>query len=192
MNNQLTLFIADEAHVPLGHASMYMSLIFLCNMCSKLASGPMYDGSHGRFFAVGACAMLALGSALLLHLSWAPSVGWEMLAFAIIFGIGYGGSYSLIQSRAALHFGHRRGFKAVQGFLSAGQYAGMTCGYLFPPLLAHAFSYSVAFSTLLGSAVVALVAIVAFEVREASLSSAVIGRTSLKTPFLPATATAAE
>ena len=190
MNNQVTLFIADEAHVTLGVASTYTSLIFLCNMLSKLASGPIYDGAHGRVFAVAACGTLTVGCLLLLHLSWTPSVSGETLTFAILFGIGYGGGYSLIQSRAALHFGHRRGFKTVQGFLSAGQYAGMTCGYFIPPLLAHAFSYSVSFSALCGSAVTSLLAIVAFELREASLSSVAGGPASLNTPFLPAGPTA--
>ena len=180
VNNQLTLFVADEAHVPLSVASLFTGLVFLFNMLSKLASGPLYDGVHGCRYSVTAVALLMSGSLLLLHLSWAPSAGAETFFFAVVFGVGYGGSYSLIQSKAALHFGHRRGFKAIQGFLSAGQYAGMTCGYLFPPLIAHAYSYSASFSTLLFSAVAAFIAILAFEWREFSLSSA----SPLKVPFL--------
>ena len=33
---QVTLFLVDEAGMPLGHASLYTSLIFLSNMCVTL------------------------------------------------------------------------------------------------------------------------------------------------------------
>jgi hypothetical protein len=60
----------------------------------------------------------------------------------------------------------------------------MTCGYLIPPELAHASSYALAFSTLVGSALAALAAIVAFEVREAALGACSHG--ALAAPFLDA------
>ena len=135
VNNQLTLFLKDEAHVSLGEASVYTSLVFGCNVLSKLVSGVLYDGAHGGACAIGACVTLAVASIVLLHLAMQPAVGAEALAAAITFGVGYGGGYSLLQSKASLHFGHRHGFKALQGFLSAGQYLGMTCGYLLPPEL---------------------------------------------------------
>ena len=190
VNNQLTLFLADEAHVSVSEASMYTSVVFVGNVLSKLASGPLYDGAHGGACAIGACATLTAGSLLLLHLAAKPAVGAEALAFAITFGTGYGGCYSLLQCKASLHFGHRRGFKALQGFLSTGQYAGMACGYLFPPELAHACSYTLSFATLCGSALAALAAIVAFELREASLgvgsssSSSPSATAGLAVPFL--------
>ena len=92
--------------------------------------------------AAAACAMLLGGAALLLHLASRlasrplvasppllvaspPLVsGGEALGFALIFGLGYGGCYALVQSKAALHFGHRRGFKPLQGFLFVWQMAG--------------------------------------------------------------------
>ena len=60
--------------------------------------------------------MSAKPSALFQRL--APIFRREALGFALIFGLGYGGCYALVQSKAALHFGHRRGFKPLQGFLS--------------------------------------------------------------------------
>jgi hypothetical protein len=38
--------------------------------------------------------------------------------------LGYGGCYALVQSKAALHFGHRPGFKTLQGFLFVWQMMG--------------------------------------------------------------------
>ena len=56
--------------------------------------------------------------------SASPPYSGEALGFALIFGLGYGGCYALVQSKAALHFGHRRGFKPLQGFLFVWQMAG--------------------------------------------------------------------
>ena len=57
----------------------------------------------------------------------------------------------------------------------------MTCGYAIPPELAHVFSYTIAFATLVAGALIALGSIVAFERREASLSAA-----GLTAPFIAA------
>ena len=112
----------------------------------------------------------AAGSAVLWALSWRPTAGAAAVAFALTFGLGYGGSYALVQSKAALHFGHRRGFKALQGFLFSWQVAGQISGELVTPELAHALSYAAAFGVLLCAALGALGAIVAFEAREASIA----------------------
>lgn len=79
--------------------------------------------------AAAACALLLGGTTLVLHLASRlasrPLVaGGEALGFALTFGLGYGGCYALVQSKAALHFGHRRGFKPLQGFLFVWQMAG--------------------------------------------------------------------
>merc|ERR1719424_1870820 len=166
--------------MPLGRASLFTSLIFLSNMCGKLSSGPVYDGRYGRYGAAAACAMLLGGAALLLHLASRlaspplvasrPLVsGGEALGFALTFGLGYGGCYALVQSKAALHFGHRRGFKALQGFLFVWQMSGTVLGELITPELAHHYSYTVAFGVVAGVAAVALLALLGFEHREARL-----------------------
>lgn len=170
VNNSATLFFADEADVPLGHAALFTTLIFAGNTVAKLASGPLLDGPHGGACAAGACTLLAAGSAVLWSLSWRPTAGATAVAFALVFGLGYGGSYALVQSKAALHFGHRRGFKSLQGFLFCWQMAGQISGELVTPELAHALSYTAAFGVLFCLALGALGAIVAFEVREAVLA----------------------
>lgn len=180
--NSATLFLHSQAGVSLGHASLYTGLIFAMNMTGKLIIGPLYDGPRGGAFALGACALLLLGSAILWHLSLRPSAGAEALAFAIVFGLGYGGTYALVQSKAAIHFGHRRGFKALQGFLFSWQMAGTVSGEVFTPELAHVCSYSVSFGALAAMAVVALATQLAFEMREASgIHAALLPETELLT-----------
>lgn len=170
VQNSVTLFLVDEAGMPLGRASLYTSLIFLSNTSAKLCSGPVYDGHYGRYGAAAACVLLLCGAALLLHLASRPSSGGEALGFALVFGLGYGGCYALVQSKAALHFGHRRGFKALQGFLFVWQMGGTVLGELITPELAHHFSYTVAFGVVAAVAAVALLALLAFEHREARLA----------------------
>ena len=79
--------------------------------------------------AAAACALLLGGATLLLHLASRLAsrlfvTGGEALGFALLFGLGYGGCYALVQSKAALHFGHRPGFKTLQGFLFVWQMMG--------------------------------------------------------------------
>mmetsp|Transcript_19631 Transcript_19631/g.32726 ORF Transcript_19631/g.32726 Transcript_19631/m.32726 type:complete len:420 (+) Transcript_19631:196-1455(+) len=170
VNNSATLFFVTEAAVPLSRASFYTSLIYAGNMAGKTLIGPLYDSRHGGACAVGACALLVSGSAVLWHLAWHSSGGIEALVFAIVFGLGYGGAYALVQSKAALHFGHRHGFKAMQGFLYCWQMAGTISGEIITPELAHAKSFAAAFAAVTGIAVSALVALLAFEAREVWLS----------------------
>jgi MFS family permease len=154
--------------------------LFLCNMLGKCGGGPAFDSRYGGAAAATACALLLGGSALLCHLAWRPTAGAEAVGFAVLYGLGYGGSFALVQSKAALHFGHRRGFKTLQGFLFGWQMAGMITGELLTPELAHAFSYTAAFAVIAAVAATALLALLAFEKREAQIGPG----TSLKVPLV--------
>jgi len=169
ISNSVTLFFHDETGISLQQASWFTGLIFACNFIVKLASGPLYDSRHASKFAVIGCVLLLVACALLYYLSHKPSAGPTAIAFAVTFGVGYGMSFSLCQSKAALHFGHRCGFKALQGFLNCWQMVGMILGGLVTPELAQAASYSDSFLLTLIVAVMAVAAVVGFEARERSL-----------------------
>ena len=71
-------------------------------MLGKCGGGPAFDSRYGGAAAATACALLLGGSALLCHLAWRPTAGAEAVGFAVLYGLGYGGSFALVQSKAAL------------------------------------------------------------------------------------------
>ena len=52
----------------------------------------------------------------------------QLLAFAILFGAGYGASFTLVQSRAAQLFGWHAEFAKLQSALAVAQYPGSFLG----------------------------------------------------------------
>ena len=54
------------------------------------------------------------------------------------YGLGYGASFLLVQSRAARAYGHRDGFGRLQGALVCAQYVGSFLGITLTALLREA------------------------------------------------------
>ena len=82
--------------------------------------------------------------------------GWELLpastpaqlgCFAVVYGLGYGATYTLVQSRAAQLFGTIDDFSRLQGFLVLWQYIGSFLGVVVTATLREATgSYAAAFA----------------------------------------------
>ena len=76
--------------------------------------------------------------------------GWELLpastpaqlgCFAVVYGLGYGATYTLVQSRAAQLFGTIDDFSRLQGFLVLWQYIGSFLGVVVTATLREAISF---------------------------------------------------
>ena len=52
----------------------------------------------------------------------------QLVAFVCTFGVGYGATFTLVQSRAAQIYGGRPDFPALQSCLAVGQYMGSFLG----------------------------------------------------------------
>ena len=126
VNNNLVLFLSTDAGQTLPAASHYAGIVFALSGAGKLLFGSLYDTRHAGAF--GACATMALvsGCLLLLHVALRATSGTnspnslnnspsaELLVFSLVYGLGYGGAFIGIQSRAASHYGERASFRMLQ------------------------------------------------------------------------------
>lgn len=131
---------SDEVGVSLTAAGLYTSLTFASSLVGKLIWGVLLDraGWQRCVAAVVGCLILAVGSGLTLRPSADAASGrWtlgpvasqaQLVAFALVFGAGWGAAFTLVQSRAAQLYGQRADFAKLQSALAVGQYVGSFLG----------------------------------------------------------------
>ena len=123
VNNNLVLFLSTDVGQTLPAASHYAGIVFALSGAGKLLFGSLYDTRHAGAF--GACAAMALvsGCLLLLHVALRAARGTnspnnspsaELLVFSLVYGLGYGGAFIGMQSRAASYYGERASFRMLQ------------------------------------------------------------------------------
>ena len=133
---------SPEVGLSLTAAGLYSSLVFAASLVGKVVFGFALDRPRRRSYALCGCAMLAVGSGLTLRPSWSSAVGsgggtggslagglrlaaagshLQLSLFALTFGLGYGGTFTLVLSRAAQLYGGESDFAKLQSCLAAAQ-----------------------------------------------------------------------
>ena len=140
---------SEEVGASLTYAGMLSSLVSALSLTGKVLFGAVIDrSSHRRSIAMCGCALLALGSAMVLRVRGIPpgaplelvitTQRAQLVAFAVCFGLGYGCSFTLVQSRAAALYGHLDSFSQLQSYLAVCQYAGSFSGVALTALIREA------------------------------------------------------
>ena len=165
VTSQISIFLERQAGFAPVEATRIFSLIFMLSFCGKFLYGAVSDWLPKR--RVMLVASLTLLAGCLMLFDW--SAGSATLStdpqrlrlFAIVFGLGFGGSFSLIQLTTAETFGERDlgkilgfvtlvdGLAAGAGPAVAGQLATSTAGYLTPFALVAAVAAFAVVNTLL-------------------------------------------
>ncbi len=148
VTSQITIFLEREAgYTPLG-ATQIFSLIFGLSFAGKFVYGAASDFFPKRRVMLAASLTLLAGC-LLLFAPVAGGVGLvtdtaRLTAFAVVFGLGFGGSFTMIQLTVVESFGQRDlgkilgavifvdGLAAGMGPAVAGELATRTGSYLAP------------------------------------------------------------
>ena len=135
----VTFLCSEEVGLSLSVAGLYSSLIFALSLVGKVIWGFALDRPRGRLYAPLGCILIAVGGALTLRLVWTADGTLEIAAarshaqlslFAVTFGLGYGGAFTLVQSRAAQLYGSCADFPLLQSCLAVCQYIGSFLGVL--------------------------------------------------------------
>jgi MFS family permease len=111
VTSQITIFLEREAGLsPIG-ATRLFSLIFAMSFFGKYLYGAASDWFPKRRVMLAASLTLLAGCLLLF--TTGPD-GWRLVtdparltAFALVFGLGFGGSFTMIQLTAVESFGQR-------------------------------------------------------------------------------------
>ncbi len=146
--SQLTIFLEREAHLPPRAATDLFSLVFAVSFGGKFLYGAASDWFPKRQVMLAAALTLLAGCLLLFEMSPAgPRLvtdATRLTAFAAVFGLGFGGGFTMIQLTTVESFGQRELGRilgvvifvdAIGGGLApfvAGRLATVTGGYLVP------------------------------------------------------------
>lgn len=148
MNSQVSIYFEQEAGLTPVRATMLYSLIFWFSFVGKFLFGAISDRMPKRRVMLIASVVLLTGCLLLFEVHADGLVLTAKLprlaVFAAVFGLGFGGSFTMIQLVAVETFGQRSlgkilGFitlidamGAFAGTILSGQMKTATGGYLLP------------------------------------------------------------
>jgi MFS family permease len=148
MNSQVTIYFEQEGGLTPVRATLLYSVIFWCSFAGKFLFGAISDRLPKRRVMLIASLILFSGCLILFEpradgLALTSSLP-RLASFAAIFGLGFGGSFTMIQLVAVESFGQRSlgkilGFitlidalGAFAGTILSGQMRTATGSYLLP------------------------------------------------------------
>ncbi len=148
INSQITIFLELEAGLSPQNATRLYSVIFGFSVAGKFLFGAVSDYFPKRRVMLATSTTLLLGCLLIFTiddggLTLASGVA-QLTVFTIVFGLGYGGSFTMIQLVCVESFGQRALGKilgvvicfdslgGMAGTLLTGQMKTVTGSYLLP------------------------------------------------------------
>jgi MFS family permease len=165
VTSQVTIFLERQAgYTPLD-ATQLFSLIFGLSFAGKFIYGTVSDWFAKRHVMLAASLTLLAGCLLLFEIGpgglQLVTDPWRLTAFAMVFGLGFGGSFTMIQLTVVESFGQRDLGKilgvvifvdALGGGIGpavAGELATRTGSYLAPFAVVTAVALLAVFNVLL-------------------------------------------
>ncbi|MEO7385443.1 MAG: MFS transporter [Gammaproteobacteria bacterium] len=111
MTSQITIYFEQEAGLVPQRATALYSTILACSVAGKFLFGAISDRFRKQRIMV-VTSLTLLSGCLLLFTSGSGGVSLatnpaQLMGFAVIFGLGFGGSFTLIQLVAVESFGQR-------------------------------------------------------------------------------------
>ena len=159
INSQVTIFFELETGMSPQQATALYSMIFGFSIAGKFLFGVISDRYQKRHVLFGTSILLLCGCLLVFDISsgelaLAANV-YQLMAFTIVFGLGYGGSFTMIQLVCVESFGQRSLGKILGIVIGIDSIGGMLGTIVTGQLKTTSGSYLLPFS------IVAIVAVVA-------------------------------
>jgi len=148
MNSQVTIYFEQEGGLTPARATLLYSVIFWCSFAGKFLFGALSDRIAKRRVMLVTSLILLAGCLLLFERGPdGPQLTADiprLVSFAVVFGLGFGGSFTMIQLVAVETFGQRSLGKilgcitlvdalgATLGTILTGQLKTATGSYLLP------------------------------------------------------------
>jgi len=148
VNSQITIFLEQEAGLPIRQATLLYSLVLGFSVLGKFLFGWLADHRPPQQVMIIASLVLLAGCLLLFEL---PAGGIalttsvpQLALFTLVYGLGFGGAFTMIQLVCVASFGQRElgkilGFVifidtmgAVLGIAGIGMLKDYTGAYLVP------------------------------------------------------------
>jgi len=132
--NTLTLYLTKDVKMDLELSAFYSSIVFQVSIVGKLLIGAAMDSKFQGLAGILSCLTMFLGTLLPLDFSTGgrelTRSHQQLLAFAVVYGLGFGGCYSLLSAKPAKMLGRMADFGKLQGFFMLFQVIGGFLGTL--------------------------------------------------------------
>lgn len=165
VGENLLFFLTIDRGMPLSVASLYFSSLNGCAFLAKLAGGHLGDRFNRFRIAAGASLLTAIGVSLLFASgSWATGPAgeealwlgplrlpaltaspWVVLAFTIVFGLGYGATFNCLYSLGPVVFGRRDLGRVQSALFGCGLLGNATGAVVTGTLRTSTSSYDLPF-----------------------------------------------
>ncbi len=163
INSQAQIFFEQDAGLTPANATLLYSTIFWCSVAGKFAFGALSDRVAKHRVMLMSAILLFCGSLLAftpgpdgIELTRAVP---QLTAFAVIFGLGYGGSFTMIQLVCVECFGQKALGKLLGIIVFVDSLGGALGTALSGQLKASTGSYLTPFMAVTVVAVVAIVGV---------------------------------
>jgi len=161
INSQATIFFEQDAGLTPAKATLLYSAIFWCSVAGKFLFGALSDKISKQKVMLISATLLFCGSMLVFTpgeegLQLSQNLP-QLMAFAVVFGLGYGGSFTMIQLVCVECFGQRALGKLLGIIIFVDSLGGALGTALSGQLKASTGSYLLPFATV---TVVAFIAII--------------------------------
>ena len=161
VNSQITIYLELEAGLTPENATRLYSMIFGFSVAGKFLFGVISDRFPKRRVMQITSALLLAGCLLLFTLNQGgislATSPVQLGIFTIIFGLGYGGSFTMIQLVCIESFGQRALGKLLGIIICIDSFGGMLGTILTGQLKTNTGSYLTSFSIVVAVAFVALI-----------------------------------
>jgi MFS family permease len=163
INSQISIFLELEAGLEPQAATRFYSMIFGFSIAGKFLFGAISDRFQKRHVMIVTSAILFLGCLLIFDAGSDPIQLTKNLTqltlFTIVFGLGYGGSFTMIQLVCVESFGPRALGKILGIVICVDSIGGMLGTYLTGQMKTVTGSYLIPFSIVLVVAIIAFVSV---------------------------------
>ena len=163
LNSQATIFFEQEVGLTPQRATFLYSFLFGCSVAGKFLFGYLSDSIAKHRVMLMTTLILLAGCLMLFRpgsedqlIALTRSVP-QLVLFALLWGLGFGGSFTMIQLTAVESFGLRSLGKILGVIVFVDSFAAALGTYLISQIKTSTGSYLVPFLTLTAVAVVAVI-----------------------------------
>ncbi len=153
-------FHLKDVGVEPSRAGVILSTLFLCSIGGKLFFGWLSDHANKKNILLAATLNLTLGASL-VRLTGFIHEEWLFYCAAVVYGIGFSGSFTMVQLLVAERYSKSKDFGKILGAVTTADSLAVVAGvYLLGAMRTALGNYDAAFTVMVCSALLAAVGVV--------------------------------
>jgi MFS family permease len=153
-------FHLKDVGVEPSRAGVILSTLFFCSIAGKLFFGWLSDHANKKNILLAATLSLTLGASL-VRLTGVIREEWLFYCAAVVYGIGFSGSFTMVQLLVAERYSKSKDFGKILGAVTTADSLAVVAGvYLLGAMRTALGSYDAAFTIMIFSAFTAALGVI--------------------------------